>query len=251
MRYFPLSCSYNFLRKRSWDIFSKLTWHRSLFVLHSSQGARSKLLQNHLLFFWSYNQFYRAGCTTVSWFLKVSLKLHFFLFLWWLRTRLALPRAFKPLWLDCFGTFTFTDPWSFSTSLWKPWAGDSSLCLPKIGSFSFRTLVDWELSAINVFSAAVWKNLKPFPFKEKQNWNGGRNQLIVLKGTVLLICWHDCHCWSLKEYTATWKSGVTLGISGGIALILVLTFGWQKVLWEGTKVLLILTTYWQCWRQFN
>ena len=68
----------------------------------------------------------------------------------------------------------------------------------------------------------------------KQNGNGGRNQLIVLKkklfkGTVLLICWHNCHCWSLehegnwklrrrlflKEYTATWKSGVTLQVQTG------------------------------------
>ena len=116
---------------------------------------------------------------------------------------------------------------------------------------------------------SVKKNLKPFPFKEKQIGNGGRNQLIVLKGTVLLICWHNCHCWSLehegnwklrrrlflKEYTATWKSGVTLQVQTGNlwgkALILVLTFCWQKVLWEGIEVLLILTSYCQCRCQFN
>ena len=63
---------------------------------------------------------------------------------------------------------------------WKSWAGHSFLCLPKIGSFSFRTLVDWKLCAINVFSAAVWKNLKPFP-KNKMEMEVGIGRKSCIK----------------------------------------------------------------------
>ena len=92
----------------------------------------------------------------------------------------------------------------------------------------------------------------------KTKWKWRSESTNSLKGTVILVCWSN---WKLrrrlflKEYTATWKSGVTLQVQTGnlwgkgsdACVNLLLT----KSTFKGLKVLLILTKYCQCWRQFN